>query len=470
MNQMRKPWYFVIISTVIISLTGCTAISTKKYETPVIPIPTEFKNTQIGTSREIMITTYRDDWWTVFNDQQLNLVVNQVLTSNSDLIIAGMTLKQARLRADLTKDQQNVRINSNMTTGHSFDTKLNQDYSQGISANLGISYEIDLFGKLSSQTEVSEWQALVTEKDLQATAQILIADTLKLYGQLGSLNERHDLILQDIETLEKKYQLVRVKYNNGKASGLDLAQAEQSTQFQKTNLSQIQQQLVETRTALAILMHKPLQQLNIVEPSSLKHITLPEINAGLPSVILAHRPDVKSSELQLRKVFASKNATRASYYPSMSLTGNLGGASTSLTKLISNPLLTLGANLSFPFLQYNQMKKDISISDLEYQKAVVAYRQTLYKALAEVENALSKRTELNHQFYIERNNVQLSQKIENIIRIKYENGAVELNDLLEAEKTSRNAELSFIQTQQEQYNSYIFLLQALGGNPLKNGE
>ena len=127
------------------------------------------------------------------------------------------------------------------------------------------------------------------------------------------------------------------------------SRAEQAVQSQRASLSQLQQQLVETRTALAILLQIPVQQLNIQKPQRLPVIRLPVIGAGLPAEILARRPDLRAAELRLRQALATKDATRASYYPSISLTGNLGSTSTSLTQLLQNPALTLGANLSLPF-------------------------------------------------------------------------------------------------------------------------
>jgi uncharacterized YccA/Bax inhibitor family protein len=164
------------------------------------------------------------------------------------------------------------------------------------------------------------------------------------------------------------FDLVKVQYQAGAVSGLDLTQAEQSVQSQKASLSQIQQSLVETRTAIAVLLNMPVQQLNIDEPKRLPRLALPSIAAGLPADILSRRPDLKAAELRLRESLATKDATTASYYPSISLTGNLGSSSTSLTQLLKNPALTLGASLSLPFLQYNDMKRDLEVSQLDYEK------------------------------------------------------------------------------------------------------
>jgi len=232
-------------------------------------------------------------------------------------------------------------------------------------------------------------------------------------------------------------------------------------------LSQLHQQLGETRTALAILLQIPVQQLNIQEPQRLPVIRLPVIGAGLPAEILARRPDLRAAELRLRQALATKDATRASYYPSISLTGNLGSTSTSLTQLLQNPALTLGANLSLPFLQWNDMKRDLAISELDYEKSILNYRQTLYQAFADVENALSARTELDKQVRYQEQNLALAERTERLYEVRYRNGAVALSNYLDAQETTRNARIALVQAKQNQYNAYVTLMQALGGSPIQ---
>lgn len=449
------------------AFTGCAAVVKTPYQAPVVDIPQSFA-LNAKKSDQIHADVYADRWWTLFNDANLNQLVEQVLASNSDLVVAGINLQQARLQAGLAQDRQGVRVNSSVSTGHNFDLNSGEDSARGVSLSGGVSYEVDLFGRLASQTEAARWEALATEQDLQATAQSLIATTTQLYWQLGYLNERFAVSEQNLNSTQQTYNLVRSQYRAGAVSGLEVTQAEQALQSQRASLSQIQQQLLETRTALAVLLNRPLQQLSITEPKGLGTLKLPNIEAGLPASLLARRPDLQAAELRLRKALANKDATKASYYPSISLTGNLGASSTSLTQLLQNPTLALGASLSLPFLQYNDMKKDLAISDLDYEKAIVQYRQTLYQAFADVENALSNRTELNRQVALQQQNVALAEKTERLTQVRYKNGAIALKNVLDAQATTRNARLSLVQTKQSQYNAYVTLMQTLGGSPLKN--
>ena len=452
------------------SLVGCAAVVKTPYQQPAINMPGSFQNNKV-LSQQIHADILADQWWTLFKDPQLNNLVNEVLAQNTDLAVAGISLQQARIQARQTQSQQGVLIgDAGLTTRRSFDLE-DGDSSSGFGINYpGLSYELDLFGKLANQTEAARWEALASEEDLQATAQSLIGTTAQLYWQLAYLNERYSVVQQNLATAQKTYDLVRVQYRAGAVSGLDLTQAEQAIQSQQATLSQIEQQRVETRTGLAVLLHMPVQQLAIQEPSRLPNIQLPSIQADLPASLLSRRPDLRATELRLRKALANKDANKASYYPSISLTGNLTtgiGSSTSLSNALKNPVATLGAGLTLPFLQWNDMKRDLQVNELEYEKAIMQYRQTMYEAFADVENALSNRTELTKQVALQQRNVELTERTERLTEVRYRNGAVALKNLLDAQETTRNARLSLVQTRQNQYNAYVTLMQALGGSPIK---
>ncbi|MDM1335839.1 efflux transporter outer membrane subunit [Acinetobacter pseudolwoffii] len=453
------------------SLVGCAAVVKTPYEQPALNMPSSFQNNKV-LSQQIHADILADQWWTLFKDPQLNSLVDQVLAQNTDLAVAGISLQQARIQARQAQSQQGVRVgDAGISTGHRFSLDGGGDSSTGISLGYpGLSYELDLFGKLANQTEAARWEALASEEDLQATAQSLIGTTAQLYWQLAYLNERYSVVQQNLATAQKTYDLVRVQYRAGAVSGLDLTQAEQAIQSQQATLSQIEQQRVETRTGLAVLLHMPVQQLAIQEPSRLPNIQLPSIQADLPASLLSRRPDLRATELRLRKALANKDANKASYYPSISLTGNLTtgiGSSTSLSNALKNPVATFGAGLTLPFLQWNDMKRDLQVNELEYEKAIIQYRQTMYEAFADVENALSNRTEISKQVTLQQRNVELAERTERLTEVRYRNGAVALKNLLDAQETTRNARLSLVQTRQNQYNAYVTLMQALGGSPIQ---
>ena len=453
------------------SLFGCAAMVNSPYQAPELSIPNQFEYNQ-SANQSVHADVWADQWWTLFKDPALNSLVENVLSQNTNLAVAGINLQQARIQAKQAQSQQELRVSdARISTGHRFSLDGDGHASTGINLGYpGLSYELDLFGRLANQTEAARWEALASEQDLQATAQSLIGTTAQLYWQLAYLNERYTVVEQNLATTQKTYDLVKVQYRAGAVSGLDLTQAEQAIQSQMSTLSQIDQQRVETRTALAVLLNIPVQQLRISEPRRLPNMQLPQIEAGLPAALLSRRPDLSAAELRLRKALSNKDANKASYYPSISLTGAIStgiGTSTSLSNTLKNPAATLGAGLTLPFLQWNDMKRDLKVNELEYEKAILQYRQTIYDAFADVENALSNRTELTKQVALQRRNVDLAEKTERLTEVRYKSGAVPLRTLLDVQDTTRNARLSLVQTRQNQYNAYVTLMQALGGSPLQ---
>lgn len=443
-----------------IALSGCTALVKTPYQAPDVSIAPTFQYSQKNNPM-----VYPDHWWTLFSDPDLNQLIEQVINQNNNLAIAGMTLQQARIKAGLAKNQQGLRVNASLSTGHNFNLNDASNQAQGLSANTSVSYELDLFGKLAQQTESATWEAQASEEDLQSTVQALVATIAKLYWQLAYLHESKYTAQQSLTHFEKLKTLVDTQYKFGAVSGLDTTQAAQAVQSQKANLNGIEQSLVETRTALAVLLHVPIQQLSIQEPQHLPQINPPPIASGLPAEILSRRPDLQAAEFRLRKALANTNATRASYYPSISLTGNLGSTSTSVVELLKNPVLALGANLSLPFLQYNDMKRNIGISQLEYDKAILQYKQTLYQAFADVENALSNQVRIANQVKAQADTLALAEKAEKLVLVQYKYGAAPLKNVLDQQENTRNIRLNLVNLKQNQYNAYVTLIQALGGKP-----
>ena len=213
------------------SLVGCAAVVKTPYEQPAINMPGSFQNNKV-LSQQIHADILADQWWTLFKDPQLNNLVNEVLAQNTDLAVAGISLQQARIQARQAQSQQGVRVgDARISTGHRFSLDGGGDSSTGLSLGYpGLSYELDLFGKLANQTEAARWEALASEEDLQATAQSLIGTTAQLYWQLAYLNERYSVVQQNLATAQKTYDLVRVQYRAGAVSGLDFTQAEQAIQ------------------------------------------------------------------------------------------------------------------------------------------------------------------------------------------------------------------------------------------------
>jgi hypothetical protein len=259
------------------------------------------------------------------------------------------------------------------STTRSYDLKRGGAAGSASTSLVSLSYELDLWGRLSAQRSAADWELKATESDRQATALALVGTTAGLYWRTGYLNQRIALSEAGMEDGRRILALVRVKYAAGAVSGLDVAQAGQNLATQEAAHTQLLQQRVEARNALAILFDQPPEPM-AVEPPRLPDIALPAIDAGVPARLLGRRPDLRAAEQRLRAALANVDATRTGFYPALSLTGSLGTSSSALGELLKNPVATLGAGLALPFLQWNTARLSVGVSQAQYEEAAGGFQ------------------------------------------------------------------------------------------------
>jgi NodT family efflux transporter outer membrane factor (OMF) lipoprotein len=402
-------------------------------------------------------------WWQQFGDERLNRLVAKVLEANTDLAVAGLRLKQARLTAGLASDALRPHVDAALSSGYDKPLQSGAGSTHSNTASIEVSYALDLFGKLRSQREAATWEAQATAEDLQSTALLLVGDTCNLYWTLAFLNQRVVAGEQSLDRLQRTLTLVQDQFNAGAVSRLEVREAEQNLESQRAAQSQLIQQRIETRNALTVLLDgQPWPELD--ELQSLDDTHLPDIEPGLPAELLARRPDLRAAELRLRAVLANVHATAASYYPSISLTGTIGGSSTALGDVLANPVATLGAGLALPFLHWNEMTLNTEIAGADYEIAATDFRKTLYTAFTDVDNALSARVELNKQLDARQKSFDAAVDVERLYEVRYRSGATPLRLWLDAQETRRSAELSLAEARLSQLQNDALLFQALGGS------
>jgi NodT family efflux transporter outer membrane factor (OMF) lipoprotein len=438
----------------VLVLAGC-ATSQAPYTAPVAQLPAQW---QYGTASTTVST---DAWWKAFNDPVLDQLIDQALLRNNNLAAATIQVRQAQLLAGLAEHRPSV--SGSLSTGASRALNGNASTSRSSGASLGVGYEIDLWNKLGSQRDVALWEARATEQDRAATALALVGTTAQLYWQLGYLHQRLAANLQNIASADKTLQLVQAQAHAGAVGGLELAEARQSLLALQASHTTLQQQAVAANTALALLFDTAPSALPNL-PQTLPNSALPEVAAGLPAELLARRPDLRAAELRLRESHASITATRASYYPALSLTGALGTSSTSLLNLLSNPVASLGLGLSLPFLNQKEMDLNLQLAQAQSEAAVVNFRQTLYTALGDVDNALSARQQYRAQAVLLEQVLQAASQAERLYEVRYRAGAVALKPWLDAQTARRNADIALAENRLNQYTNHATLVLALGGD------
>lgn len=441
-------------------LAGCATQT--PYTRPAAQAPAQWEQAGAATAA---VSTER--WWLQFGDPVLDRLMAEVLARNNDLASAALRVRQAQLQARLAGTALAPTFSGSLSSRSS--RALDGGGSATSSgASLSASYEVDLWGRLSSARDAADWEARATAQDRASAALALTATTAGLYWQLGYLNERLAAARQSLAYAERTLELVRAQYRAGAVSALEVREAEQTLTSQQAALTQLQQQQVEARNALAILLDGPPGAATLAaalpqEPGTLPANPLPEVGAGLPAELLARRPDLAAAELRLRSVLASGDASRASYYPALTLTGSLGTSSTALLGLLSNPVAALGAGLTLPFLRMNEMKIDRELTQAQYEEAVVNFRQTLYQALADTENALSARTQYLRQGELLLQQLASAREAERLYEVRYRAGSTPLRSWLDAQERRRSAELALAENRLNQSNALATLYKALGG-------
>lgn len=439
-------------------LAGCSGLLPRsQYERPDVSVPQQWQaSTVTGSS-----VATKEQWWRDFNDPTLSELIERALTTNNNLAVATIKVKRAQLSSRLTDTNLNPTVSANVTSSLNRDLNNRRDTkSSGVTATA--SYELDLWGKLASARDAGKWEAEATEYDRQSTALALVGTVASNYWAIAYLNDRIASVEASIANAGKVLELVEVKYQAGAVSALDKVQAQQTIASQKAQLTQLQQQRTEARNALAILFDQAPEN-KLPELQNLPSGSLPNVAAGLPASILAQRPDLQAAELRLKKYLASIDTTRASYYPTFTLTGSLGTSSTSLIEVIKNPYAALGAGLTLPFIQWNTMKLNVEIARTDYEETVVNFRQTLYSALSDVENALSARTNYAEEVKQTEESLALARKAEELAEIRYRSGATALQSLLDSQESRRDAERELAVVRLNQLKSSMTLYQALGG-------
>lgn len=450
-------------------LSACGSLQTP-YQRPALDLPAAWEQTGASAtaSANVAADLARDPWWQGFGDTRLTSLMKAVLERNNDLAAAALRVRQAQLQAGLT--DENRRPNFGGSVGANRSQALDGGGSnRSFSASLGVSYELDLWGRLARESDAAQWTAQATEQDRHSAALALVGTTTRLYWQLGYLNQRLDSGAASLADARRTRELVQAQYDAGAVSGLELREAEQGVLSQQVALEQLQQQRVETRHALALLLdvapsEAALQRWLPEEPDTLNAARLPDVAAGLPADLLARRPDLRAAEARLQATLASGDATRASYYPSLSLTGSLGSASTALGTLLSNPVAALGASLALPLLNQQRMRLDGERAQAQYDEAAVNFRQTLYTALGEVEDALSARTRLAAQAALLERQLATAREVERLYETRYRAGAATLKLWLDAQQQRRSAELALAENRFNRLAGQVTLYQALGGD------
>jgi NodT family efflux transporter outer membrane factor (OMF) lipoprotein len=462
--RFNQPQGSVAVAfAVAVLLSACA--SSGSYQRPDVNVPEGWQ--QAGDSAQAparqMAQSTLVPWWQGMQDPVLTRLIQDALARNNDLALAAIQVRRAQLVAGQAASDQlpSFAVQGNSSASRKLDGGGPTTRQHSVSA--GVSWEIDLWGRLAALRNAADWEAQATEEDRQAAAMSLVGTVANLYWQIAYLNQRVEASQQSIDYARQTLTLVQAQYKVGAASGLEIAQATQSLATLEASHTQWLQQRVQARNALAILFDAP-PSVAAKESLRLPEGALPEVRPGAPASLLTRRPDLRAAELRLRKSLATVDATRGSFFPALTLTGSVGGSSDTLSKVLSDPVGTLGAGLVLPFVQWREMQRSIDISKADYEAAVLGYRQSWYQALSDVENALSARLQYEIQGDRLAVAVQAARDAERLSEARYRAGAVPLKTWLDAQETRRQAEVNLAANRLNRLSALVTLYQAAGGS------
>ena len=448
------------------ALTACAHRGSTAEALSTVKPPKQWQETVASPANGIQSTIHFDGlspWWEQFNDSELNRLVKIALERNNSLIAAGFKLKQAQLQAGLASNNQMPSLSGSASSSASRSLGAGSVSSHSNSVGVTVSYELDLWGKLAGATDQKTWEAQATEQDLRSTQYSIAASVARLYWQLGYLNERIGLGDASIAYAQRTLNLVHVQFRAGAVSQLEVVSAEKSLSSQQSAQADLIDQREQARHALAILFDASPTQRITPEPQYLSRTAMPELAIGLPAEVLARRPDLSAAELRLRSTMAAVDVARANFYPSFTLTGSVNGSNSNLSKIVSDPVGALALNLALPFLNWNENQLSLKVSKAAYGQAVAEFRQTMYTALSDVENALSARTLYDSKTIQLQQQQALAKKTEHLYEVRYRAGAASLKEWLDAQEDNRQAQINALTNRYNAYNNQVTLYLALGG-------
>lgn len=465
---MSKIYFKPALSAVAVAaaLSACAMIP--KYEQPQVSVPESFKyDTYPGTG----IQAASLGWQDYFADPRLHRLIEIALARNTDLRSAALNAEALRKqymiqRADLLPGINATGSGSRGRTAADLSSTGRSYVSSAYSVGLGVtSYEIDLFGKVRSNTEAALQSYFNSAATRDATHLSLVASVAKAYFNELYAAESMKLAQNVLKTREQTYKLTQLKHKAGVVSAVDLRQQEALIESAKADYADAVKSKEQAANALAVLINQPLPaDLPAGLPLS-KQFKISKLPAGLSSEVMLNRPDIRAAEHSLKQANANIGAARAAFFPSISLTSTIGTGSTELSGLFKggNGTWSFAPTINLPIFNWGSNKANLDAAKIRQQIQVVNYEAAVQSAFQDVANALVAREQLD------KSNAALTKQSRayadslRLINLRYRHGVSSALDLLDAERSSYSADTALLANQLTRLENLADLYKALGG-------
>src|ERR1700730_7993639 len=386
---MKNTALFGIV-TALSLMTGC--MMGPKYKRPTVDVPQEFRAPAPQQAAQAS-SLGNEEWWQVYQDPVLTQLIHTAIAQNYDVRIAAARVLEAQAQVGITRANQlpSASVGADVFSQQNAKvTNLFPAYQvNGGELNLSVIWNLDFWGKYRRQTEAARAQLLATEWGQRAVLSSLVANVATAYFQLRALDSELEISKRTLSSRRQSLQLTQVLQSHGSASGLDISQAEQLVYTASETIPDLERQIQQQENVLSVLLGENPE--SIPRGRALTEQPVPQnVPAGLPSELLERRPDVRQVEENMVAANAQIGVAKASFFPSLSLTGLGGLESNALHKFISQPSETwYGAfNVSQPVFQGGALRSQLRLARANWQEAALSYQQTVQNALGQVSNSL----------------------------------------------------------------------------------
>nr|WP_315526259.1 efflux transporter outer membrane subunit [uncultured Achromobacter sp.] len=450
----------------LLMAAGCVSMA-PPYSRPALPVPAAY---DAPAPRPAELAASHISWRTYFSDPALQALIDTALANNRDLRTALARVQEARAlygiqRADqfptvgVQADGTRARVPGDLNlTGQ---PQISSQYQVG----LGLaSWELDFWGRVRSLKDAALQNYLATDAAAQAATLSLITQVADSYLTLRELDERLELTRETIASRAESLRIFRRRFDVGAISKLDLTQVETLWQQARALGADLERIRAEQAHALALLVGAPLT-LPVQKQPLDDAAVMRELPAGLPSDLLANRPDIVAAEHQLQAANANIGAARAAFLPSITLTGAFGTASAELDGLFSGAsrAWNFAPSISLPIFDAGRRQSALDLAEARRDQAVAGYEKTIQAAFRDVSDALSARHWLAEQVEVLRATVAAQTERARLAQLRYDHGASPYLEVLDAQRDLLAAQQTLVQTRRALLSSRVGLYAALGG-------
>ena len=466
---MNKYIYYMVIGSVLI-LNGC--MTSPKYNRPQAPVPTEWPSGaayQNGTVTQDTNSVTDLRWQEFFPDQKLQKIIETALDNNRDLRLAALNVERARAIYGIQRAELLPTVNVMGGGGkqHSA-TELTQPgqsrTTERYDVNLGVvAWEIDLFGRIRSLKKQALQKYLATEEARRGAQIALVSEVAGVYLTLAADRENLQLAQSTLATQKDAYDLIRLQYEKGVATEIDLQRVQTQVDAAKGNIARYTQLVAQDLNALNLLAGSPV--MDDLLPSGLTGIPpLKDIPPGTSSEVLLLRPDIMAAEHQLTAAYAFIGAARAAFFPRISLTTTIGTASDELSGLFGSGSDTWSfiPRISMPIFDARTWAA-YRVSKTTREIALAQYEKSIQAAFREVADSLAVSGTVDQQVTAQQSIVNSTQKIYDLSDKRYTQGIDGYLGVLDAQRSLYAAQQGLISLQLAKIANQVRLYAVLGG-------